>query len=84
MIDSLVTADATLTPIREPDFAVLRELASTIWRQLRNATRRTACDSCPLAMHVGALRHAITHVGGVGADTGEGSSPTTKTLPTVQ
>ena len=29
----LVPADATLTPIAEPDFAVLRELAGTIWRQ---------------------------------------------------
>ncbi len=29
----LVPADATLTPITEPDFAVLRELAGTIWRQ---------------------------------------------------
>jgi hypothetical protein len=83
-VNLLVPDDATLTPITEPEFPVLRELASTIWRQLRNATRRTACDSCPLAMHVGALRHAITHVWGVGADTGEGSSPTTKTLPTVQ
>lgn len=26
-------ADATLTPLTEPDFAVLRELADTIWRQ---------------------------------------------------
>jgi GNAT superfamily N-acetyltransferase len=25
--------DATLTPVAEPDFAVLRELADTIWRQ---------------------------------------------------
>ena len=29
----LVPDDATLTPITEPEFPVLRELASTIWRQ---------------------------------------------------
>ena len=29
----LVPAAATLTPITEPDFTVLRELAGTIWRQ---------------------------------------------------
>ncbi|MFM7740750.1 MAG: hypothetical protein ACKO9H_15205, partial [Planctomycetota bacterium] len=28
-----VPADATLTPITEPEFPVLRELAGTIWRQ---------------------------------------------------
>ena len=29
----MLPADVTLTPAREPDFAVLRELAGTIWRQ---------------------------------------------------
>jgi len=29
----MLPTDASLTPITEPDFAVLRELAGTIWRQ---------------------------------------------------
>ena len=29
----MLAADVTLTPVTEPDFAVLRELADTIWRQ---------------------------------------------------
>jgi len=29
----VLAADVTLTPVTEPDFAVLRELADTIWRQ---------------------------------------------------
>ena len=29
----MLPADVTLTPAREPDFVVLRELAGTIWRQ---------------------------------------------------
>ena len=29
----MLPAAVTLTPVAEPDFAVLRELAGTIWRQ---------------------------------------------------
>ena len=33
MLASKTGSDVTLTPITEPDFTVLRELAGTIWRQ---------------------------------------------------